>query len=75
MKSTKYFYLGTALLFLSTILFYIIFSSIDRNIFYTPTGETLDLNITILDSIPVACFFVGVIFLIIGQLKQWKENN
>jgi len=56
MKSTKYFYLGTALLFLSTILFYIIFSSIDRNIFYTPTGETLDLNITILDSIPVACF-------------------
>ncbi len=73
-NSKKLFSIGYILLFASFGLSIIVFVLIPRTVFSLPKDIRPDVLLMAVDSTPTLVFFVGVGFLLAGQLKQRSEK-
>ncbi len=74
MNSKRLFSIGYVLLFASFGLSIIVFAMSPTTVFSLPKGIRPDFLLTAVDSAPTLVFFVGVGFLLAGQLKQRSER-
>ncbi len=74
MNSKKFFVIGYILLFASFGLSILVFGVSPTTIFTLPKNINPDSFLMVIDSTPTLVFFVGVGFLLAGQLKQRSEK-
>jgi len=74
MHSKRFFTIGYILLFASFGLSLLVFGLSPMTVFTLPKNLTPDILMVAIDSTPTLIFFVGVGFLIAGQLKQRSEK-
>jgi hypothetical protein len=74
MNSKRLFSIGYVLLFASFGLSIVVFVMSPTTVFSLPKDIRPDFLLTAVDSVPTLVFFVGVGFLLAGQLKQRSER-